>query len=289
MKKTKLSELILTRNKLVQKLKNCCQTEQLDVEKQLETIEAEICNLSEEENMRKFKDNFGPLLNTDGDTNNSIWKIKRKVFNRKGIQYPSAKYDPSGRLISNPNELKEYYLSHFIQRLRKRPINPEFEDLMKMKERLFQFRLSYVNLKPFTLWNENDLLKVLSSLKKGKSKDPYGLISKIFRPEIIGGDLFKALLSLFNAIKSQLIIPDFMTFANIIPINKPGADHSQMEGIRRIFIVNKFRDILMKLIYDEEYEEIDFNMSDSNIGARKRKNIRNHIFIIHSVINESIM
>ena len=27
-------------------------------------------------------------------------------------------------------------------------------------------------------------------------------------------------------------------------------------------------------------------MSDSNIGARKGKNIRNHIFVVNSVINE---
>ena len=44
----------------------------------------------------------------------------------------------------------------------------------------------------------------------------------------------------------------------------------------------------MKIIYNEEYETIDSNMSDSNIGARKRKNIRNHIFLINGVINDII-
>ena len=44
----------------------------------------------------------------------------------------------------------------------------------------------------------------------------------------------------------------------------------------------------MKLIYNDEYETIDTNMSDSNIGARKNKNIRNHIFIINGVINETL-
>ena len=29
-------------------------------------------------------------------------------------------------------------------------------------------------------------------------------------------------------------------------------------------------------------------MSDSNIGARKRKNIRNHIFILNGIINETL-
>ena len=40
-----------------------------------------------------------------------------------------------------------------------------------------------------------------------------------------------------------------------------------------------------KLIYQEKYPLIDENMSNSNIGARKRRNIKNHLFIIYAVIN----
>ena len=46
---------------------------------------------------------------------------------------------------------------------------------------------------------------------------------------------------------------------------------------------------MMKLIYKDEYETVDESMSDSNIGARKFKNIRNHIFIINAVINEVLV
>ena len=44
------------------------------------------------------------------------------------------------------------------------------------------------------------------------------------------------------------------------------------------------RSILMKLVYNEKYEILDQNMSDSNVGARRGKNIRNHIFIINGII-----
>ena len=43
--------------------------------------------------------------------------------------------------------------------------------------------------------------------------------------------------------------------------------------------------IIDKIIYIEKYPLLDENMSDSNIGARKKKNIRNHLFIVHEVIN----
>ena len=42
------------------------------------------------------------------------------------------------------------------------------------------------------------------------------------------------------------------------------------------------------MIYNEKYEEIDFNLSDSNVGARKRKNIRNHNFIINGIIHHTV-
>ena len=53
--------------------------------------------------------------------------------------------------------------------------------------------------------------------------------------------------------------------------------------------MNIFRSIMMKLIYKDEYQTIDESMSDSNIGARKLKNIRNHIFIINGVIKEVLV
>ena len=51
-------------------------------------------------------------------------------------------------------------------------------------------------------------------------------------------------------------------------------------------MVSLFRTILMKMIYKDYYPVIDGSMSDSNIGARKNKNIRNHIFIVNSIIHD---
>ena len=44
----------------------------------------------------------------------------------------------------------------------------------------------------------------------------------------------------------------------------------------------------MKLVYKDKYDIVDKNMSDSNVGARKNKNVRNHIFVINGVINDVI-
>ena len=40
-----------------------------------------------------------------------------------------------------------------------------------------------------------------------------------------------------------------------------------------------------KLNYEDKYSFIESEMSPSNIGARKHKNIRNHLFVVYGVIN----
>ena len=61
---------------------------------------------------------------------------------------------------------------------------------------------------------------------------------------------------------------------------------NDLDSDRGIFLVSVFRTILMKMIYSDEYETMDKSMSDSNIGARKGKNIRNHIFIVNTIIHD---
>ena len=42
------------------------------------------------------------------------------------------------------------------------------------------------------------------------------------------------------------------------------------------------------MIYQDKYEQIDNFMSDSNIGARRKRNIRNHLFVIYAIINSVV-
>ena len=81
-------------------------------------------------------------------------------------------------------------------------------------------------------------------------------------------------------------MPEFIEWADITSLYKGKGDKLDLANERGIFIVSIFRGILMKLIYNEKYETIDSSMSDSNVGARRNKNIRNHIFVINGIIND---
>ena len=42
------------------------------------------------------------------------------------------------------------------------------------------------------------------------------------------------------------------------------------------------------IVYDDNYDIVDEEMSDSNIGARKEINIRIHVFMLKGVVNEAV-
>ena len=131
-----------------------------------------------------------------------------------------------------------------------------------------------------------DLEAVLKSLQTGKCRDPEGMIQDIFKEEVIGDDLKESLLMLLNKVKETGTMPQFFNVVNISAIYKGKGEYTDLESERGIFIVNILRYILMKMIYADKYDVIDKSMSDSNIGARKKKNIRNHIFVVNSILHD---
>ena len=61
-----------------------------------------------------------------------------------------------------------------------------------------------------------------------------------------------------------------------------------MSSDRGILNVNKVRSIFDKVIYSDVYDVIDQNMSFSNVGGRKHRKIRDHLFVVYAAINDVI-
>ena len=160
------------------------------------------------------------------------------------------------------------------------------EELKGLKNELALKRVEVAKYNKSKEWKLEDLLAILSSLKNGKSRDPHGLINEIFKPGVAGKDFQNSFLGLANKVRDELFIPKFMQYSNIVSIYKGKGEKMNLDNDRGIFIVNIFRAIIMKMVYKDKYTIVDQNMSDSNVGARKNKNIRNHIFVLNGVINE---
>ena len=130
-----------------------------------------------------------------------------------------------------------------------------------------------------------DLELVLKHLKKQKSRDPLGLANDIFRPEVAGDDLKEAILKMMNKIKSEQCYPKCLEPCNISSIWKRKSSRNDFDFYRGIFRVTIFRSILDRLIYNDEIHNLDRNLTDSNVGARKNRNIRDNIFAMNAIIN----
>ena len=104
----------------------------------------------------------------------------------------------------------------------------------------------------------------------------------------IGENLKSSLILLFNGIKNNAYIPRFFRDVFITAIPKKQLLSWNLERERGIFLVPKVRVIFMKMIYSSIINTLENNLSWSNIGARKKKSPRDHLFVYYSVVNETV-
>ena len=216
-----------------------------------------------------------------------MWKLKRKLFPQE-TDPPMAKKDAYGNLITSPILLKKLYADTYRNRLRQRQIEPKFNDIFLLKTELWKMRVINMMEKKTQMWEMDQLNKVLKSLKSNKTNDPNLMINELFKEGCIGTDLKKAVLILMNGIKTEMKLPEFVELADIVSIYKNKGSRLDMNNDRGIFTLTVFKKILDKLLYFDLYEDIDIHMSPSNIGARKGRNIKNHLFFIYGIINSVI-
>ena len=169
----------------------------------VKSIEKEISHECEDKEFEKLE----RVVNEIESNKTNIWKELRKAYPNKTKPIPTGVRDIKGRVITNPEERKQVTLDHFHHRMRKRPVNDDVREIVKLQDELFKERLTKAKENkspPFTM---KELEKVMTSLKKGMSKDPEGLICELFKDGVIGKDLKMSVLLMMNRIKETFKIP----------------------------------------------------------------------------------
>ena len=229
---------------------------------------------------------IGDKSNIDGAGRRKMWDLLKKKFPKSLSAVPVGKRDRTGKMVTEHTELKHLYLKTYKLRMRNRPMKEELSDVQLMKNQLFETRLRIASQKKSKPWDLNDLEAALKSLKTDKARDPHGWVNELFKDGIAGRNLKLSLLCMFNKMKETNKIPEYFRLADISTIYKGRGAKTELINERGIFVVTILRSILMKLIYFDYYAIIDKSMSDSQIGARKNKNIRNHIWIVNGIITD---
>ena len=269
-------------------LKRClCPDVEKKVNKDIDKLEVCLSESISKERYLKVKEHTKSMELGGRFSQLHLWKLKQRLYPRPKDP-PMAKRDNLGNLITTPGPLKDLYMKTYIHRLRSREIETNLVDVYFLKTELWISRLKELRRIKTSEWTFNELRTAIKSLKSNKATDPNNMISELFKPSCMGEDLEKALLLLFNGMKSNMVIPDFIQHQNITSIYKKKGSRLEMKNERGIFILTTLKKILDKLIYQEKQDDIDRHMSDSNIGSRKNKQVKDHLFIIHGIVNSVV-
>ena len=212
--------------------------------------------------------------------------MKKRLCPKNTIDPPAAKKDKHGNLVTEKELLEELYIDTYVERLQPNIISEGLENLEKLKNYLFELRYEIAKSAPTTEWSEDDLEKILKSLKNNKARDAHGHTFELFKYG--GKDLKISIRKMFNLIKIKQVYPDILTPSNITSIYKRKGEKSDFNSDRGVFNVVKLRSILDKLVYQDNYQIINNNIGCSNIGARKNRNICDHLFVVNAVLNDAI-
>ena len=283
-KKTNLKPFNKSSSKLIDRRNYLINNEPESIEVKL--LNTKISEFEAEENRNKIMKEFKTFSdNPEGINLHQMWQRLKKICPKSGTTLPTAKKNHRGRIVSAPGELKKLLAKEYKERLRDRPRRPDLSHLDERRNEIFQRKLKLAEANESREWNMDDVDQALKDLKTNKSRDYEGLINEIFKHPVIGNDLKSSLLTMFNRLKKEKMISEFMNYANITTIPKKGS-RLELKNERGIFRVPVPRTILMRMIYNDKYPVIDANMSDCQMGARKNKGCKNNIFIVNGIIHD---
>ena len=159
-------------------------------------------------------------------------------------------------------------LDAIVERLRKRPIPQNLKTLEKAKTRLTSLRLKIATRRKTPKWNLTNMISAIKSIKNNKCRDSEGLINELLKYKVAGKDFKLSLLSLLNNCKDQLQIPRMMKHVNVALIPKPREKNLRnISNHRGIFLIHKYRSLIMRMLLNDKYNVMDNYMSDSQVGG----------------------
>ena len=252
--------------------------------KALEDVDKKLSELCAKDNVRLINKACEGLLSESGGINaGKLWQLKKRL---RGIvsEPPSAMLYQYGNLVTNSQKLEELTLKTYIDRLKALEIREDLKVHKMQREQLCNERIKQAQEVKTPSWTMSELNTVLKQLKSNKSRDTLGFANELFKPQNAGEDLKVATLKLMNQIKTTQTIPEILKQCNITSLYKNKGSRKDFSNYRGIFCVTILRSILDKLIYNDEYSGIDNNLSDSNVGARKGRNIRDNIVVINKAL-----
>ena len=214
-----------------------------------------------------------------------FWKLKKTICPRK-TDPPAAMTDKEGNLLTNKDDIQKRAVEVYKERLKPNAIEEHLKSYEEVENKLCKARLNLTKLNKTDPWTIEDLNNAIKDLDNNKSRDALGHANEIFK--CAGSDLKLAVLKFMNHIKKTQTFPEALEYCNITSLYKHKGSHKDFSNYRGVFRVTIFRSILDRLMYNDSYANIDGNLTDGNVGARRNRNIRDNLFVLGAVVNSVV-
>ena len=254
----------------------------------LEKVELELVDKYSEKMVKDISNELKSVKGEEGGYNpGHLWKLKKKLSPRH-TDPPTAMKDSQGNLLTTEEKILAEAKKHYENVFKDKPFKEEHKNHEIEREHLCAQRLEQAFNNKTPQWTVDDVKSAIKSLNKGISKDPYGHPNELFKEGVAGKDLIEAITRLMNKLKDNpKEYPPAMQICNVTTIYKNKGDRNTFDSHRGIFRTTSLRNIMDKLIYNDECETVDENLTDCNVGSRKRRNIRDNLFVINAIMNSS--
>jgi exonuclease III len=255
---------------------------------ELEQVESELAEQYSETMYKKINQEIRTISGEDGGYNpGHLWQLKKKL-SPSHMEPPTAMKDSKGKLLTTDEEIKAEAVKHYQKVFEAKPINEDMKDHKLKREKLCEERLKEAANNKSPPWTTKDVKNAIKDLNKGTSKDPHGHPNELFKSDVAGEDLVTAVTMFMNRLKANpQDYPMSMELCNVTSIYKNKGDRSSFDSHRGIFRTMVLRNILDRLIYNDEYRTVDDNLTDCNVGSRKKRNIRDNLFVMNAIMNSS--
>jgi hypothetical protein len=275
---------LLELKKLKEKHAEALQMHKPVLEMEINKCEKNIAITQGERLKKIIHEDMSHLLVDGAFSFNDAWKLKKRIF-PQSADAPFAMLDKNDNLVADYKGILDIMKDEFTFRLRNRKIKDEYTELQELKEYLCQLRLQLTSKSDYSKWTMKQLNTAITKLKNNKCKDPHGHINEMYKN--MGDDGLDSLLDMLNMIKEKLVMPGKLDLSNVSTLYKGKGSKQDVINLRGIFKLPIVRNLLDRLVYFDEKDQISESMGYFQVGNQKDRNIRDHTLIVHAVVNEA--
>ena len=254
--------------------------------KQQEKLRKEVIDEVEEERLRTLHRRM-EKLRTKVNITNEIWKVRKRNYDKAGPKL--AIRSKEGQLLTDMEQIHTRYTEYYQDLLKNREVKPGYEEYGQLIENNFNM---YCEIKDHDndpmnkIYTRKELDNAIKSLQKEKSTGPDGIYNELFIHA--GNNLRNDILEMFNSFWKNELLPEDLYKVDIKSIYKGKGDTSNLENHRGLFLSNTIIKLYEKMILNRANPNIEKGMSRYQAGGRKNYSIKEHVFIVRSIINKHI-